>query len=103
VVHQGYEVFNTIPYPVSDYDVTLPKVQRHNVELQFILSVLTAGPVGIADEINKTNVTRTLQSCSSNGTLLQPDKQATPIDAMFASSSPARHGARLPTEIYTRG
>jgi hypothetical protein len=66
-----------------------PGVQRHNVQLQYMLTVLTAGPVGIADQINTTNSTRTLQSCTSNGTLLQPDKPSTPIDAMFAASSSA--------------
>ena len=67
-----------------------PGVYRHNVELQFILSVLTAGPVGIADEVGRTNGTRTLQSCSANGTLLQTDKPATPIDDMFSFAPPSK-------------
>ena len=57
---------------------------------QVIITTLTAGPVGIADEIGRTNVTLVLQACTVNGTLLQPDKPATPIDAMFSPSAPFR-------------
>ena len=51
-----------------------PGVFRHNVELQMLITTLTAGPVGIADEIGFTNATLVLQTCTANGTLLQPDK-----------------------------
>ena len=67
-----------------------PGVHRHNVVLQTLITTLTAGPVGIADEIGFTNTTLVLQTCTANGTLLQPDKPSTPIDAMFSPSPPFR-------------
>ena len=68
---------------------------RSNVQLQVILSILTAGPHGISDEIGHTNSTRVLQTCTQNGSLLHADKPATPIDAMFSPSSPYRPAGEI--------
>lgn len=65
-------------------------VFRHNIVLQVLITTLTAGPIGIADQIGYTNSSLILQTCTTNGTLLQPDKPATPIDAMFSQSALVR-------------
>jgi hypothetical protein len=78
-----------------------PGVFRHNVELQMLITTLTAGPVGIADEIGFTNATLVLQTCTANGTLLQPDKPSTPIDAMFSPSAPFRPPGEI-SQTHTR-
>jgi hypothetical protein len=66
------------------------KHNRSNVELQWVISVLTAGPAGIADQQGYTNFSRTMQACTAHGELLHPDKPATPIDAMFSPHRPYR-------------
>eukprot|EP00039_Didymoeca_costata_P022263 m.4153 g.4153 ORF g.4153 m.4153 type:complete len:922 (-) comp2906_c0_seq1:25-2790(-) len=65
-----------------------PGVVRHNIELQVIINVLTAGPVGIGDQIGMTNATLAMMTCSIAGKLLQPTKPATPIDAMYSPEPP---------------
>jgi hypothetical protein len=80
-------VWSTAHEPAQPYGAG---VYRHNVILQMVLTALSAGPIGIADQIGYTNATLVLQTCTSNGTLLQPDKPATPIDAMFSPTAPFR-------------
>ena len=65
---------------------------------QAMLSVLTAGPVGIADQIGLTNATLVRMMTASNGTLLQPDKPATPISAMFSPG--ASHESRSVDALF---
>ena len=78
-------IWTTAHQPAQPYGTG---VFRHNIVLQVLITTLTAGPVGLADEIGYTNASLLLQTCTSNGTLLQPDKPATPIDAMFSPSAP---------------
>jgi len=46
-------------------------------------SVLTMGPVGLADQLQKTNTTLASMACTRDGTLLHPSRPATPIDATY--------------------
>lgn len=55
--------------------------------------VLLAGGVGISDGAGLGNATLVLMSCAADGTLLQPSRPATPIDAMFLPGWPS--GARV--------
>ena len=43
------------------------------------------GPVGIGDGPGLTNASLIKRSCMSNGTLLQPSKPFTAVDAAFAA------------------
>ena len=59
-------------------------------ELHTLLAVMATGPVGFSDALGQTNVTRILQTCTQNGTLLQPSKAATAIDATLRTESSKR-------------
>ena len=54
-----------------------------NGELNAILAVMTRGPVGPSDGAGQHNVTRLLRTCAADGTILQPERPMTPIDATF--------------------
>jgi hypothetical protein len=48
------------------------------------------GPVGPSDGAGQHNATRLMRTCAADGTLLQPDRPMTPIDAAFRQAvSPA--------------
>eukprot|EP01051_Picozoa_sp_SAG22_P018769 SAG22_NODE_3260_length_1825_cov_1.060255_1_plen_394_part_10 len=49
--------------------------------LQVAVAALSTGPVTPGDLIGATPAELVLRACMSNGTLLQPDRPATPIDA----------------------
>jgi hypothetical protein len=49
-------------------------------ELHTILAVMSTGPVGFSDALNKTNAQRILRTCRADGTLLQPNKPLTTMD-----------------------
>lgn len=68
---------------------------RTDVQLQVIVSILSAGPHGIGDALGHTNATRVLQTCTQDGSLLHADKPATPIDAMFSPSAPFRPAGEI--------
>jgi hypothetical protein len=51
-----------------------------------VVSALTAGPVGPADEIGRMNVTRIMQTCRMDGTLLKPSAPAFQLDSTFAAA-----------------
>lgn len=53
-------------------------------ELQALVSALTAGPVGVGDGVDYINVTRVMQTCRADGTLLKPDRPAWQLDSTFA-------------------
>ena len=53
--------------------------------LQAVVSALTAGPVAPADEIGRLNVTRIMQTCRMDGTLLKPSMPAFQLDSTFAA------------------
>lgn len=52
-------------------------------ELELLMQVLSAGPVGNGDEVNKLNANLLLQACMEDGLLLKPERPAFPIDLMF--------------------
>eukprot|EP01084_Bolivina_argentea_P102731 184027_1 len=56
-------------------------------EMDAIISILSTGPVGIADNINMTNKTIINRMVRKDGILLKPSKAITPIDAMYSSLS----------------
>ena len=58
--------------------------------LHTILALLTTGPVGFSDAVNKTNAQLLLSTCTADGTLLKPSKPATTIDAALSSHLTAR-------------
>jgi len=59
-----------------------------NPEMQLIVAVLSTGPVGIGDQIGKTNISLVKRCCMTDGKILKPDKPATPIDRWFLASGP---------------
>eukprot|EP00054_Salpingoeca_dolichothecata_P019417 m.120711 g.120711 ORF g.120711 m.120711 type:complete len:761 (+) comp23248_c0_seq1:183-2465(+) len=65
-------------------------LSRHTVDMQWVSGSLTAGPLGFSDGIDYINASRILPATDSNGTLLHPDKPATPIDAMYSPGAPTR-------------
>jgi len=56
-------------------------------EADLVGSVLSMGPVGLADQLNKTVASIAATSCSLDGTLLHPSRPATPIDRTFLSNT----------------
>eukprot|EP00051_Salpingoeca_urceolata_P023417 m.397174 g.397174 ORF g.397174 m.397174 type:complete len:909 (+) comp20104_c10_seq16:1837-4563(+) len=72
-------VWSTANQPGNPYHVS-----RKNVELQMIIATLSAGPVGIGDGVGLTNATLVTHVCRTDGLLLQADKAATPLDAMYS-------------------
>jgi len=57
-----------------------------NCELNIIIATLSTGPVGIADKARDTNATLVLRSIGQDGTVMQPDRPATLIDAMMTQT-----------------
>ena len=54
-----------------------------NGELNAILATMSRGPVGPSDGAGRHNATRLMRTCAADGTLLQPERPITPIDATF--------------------
>jgi hypothetical protein len=54
-----------------------------NGELNAILATMSTGPVGPSDGAGQHNATRLLRTCAADGTILQPERPLTPIDATF--------------------
>ena len=71
---------------------------RNNVELQFMLSSLGNGPLGIGDGIGKSNRSRIMQAVEADGSLRKALKPLTPIDAMFGDAS---LGVPIGAEIFS--
>ena len=71
---------------------------RNNVELQFMLSALGNGPLGIGDGIGDSNRTRIMQAVEADGTLRKALQPLTPIDAMFGDPS---LGVPIGAEIFS--
>lgn len=65
--------------PGNYYNNTKP-----NIEMDAAISLLSSGPVWIADMAGLTNRTVAMQTCREDGLLLRPSRAITPIDAMFA-------------------
>lgn len=58
-----------------------------NGELNAILATMSTGPVGPADGAGQHNATRLMRTCAADGTILQPEKPLTPIDASYRQAS----------------
>ena len=54
-----------------------------NGELNAILATMSMGPVGPSDGAGQHNATRIMRTCSADGTILQPERPMTPIDATY--------------------
>ena len=54
-----------------------------NGELNAMLATMSTGPVGPSDGAGRHNATRLLRTCTTDGTILQPEKPFTPIDASY--------------------
>ena len=52
-------------------------------ELEFLMQVLSAGPVGNGDSVENLNKNLLMQSCREDGLLIKPDRPLFPIDLMF--------------------
>ena len=63
-------------------------------------SVLTMGPLGLADARNATNATLAAAACARDGTLLHPSRPATPLDATFLPSKPLGAQGSIETASY---
>jgi hypothetical protein len=57
-----------------------------NVELDYVLAVLSTGPVGLGDGIGYTNVSLARAGFRNDGTLLKPSKPLTAVDSSFVPS-----------------
>jgi len=68
-----------------------------NCELNGLIATLSTGPFGIADKAGDTNKTLVMRSIRKDGLILQPDRPATYVDAMFlqelGSARPKLQGA----------
>ena len=54
-----------------------------NGELNAILATMSTGPVGPSDGAGQHNTTRLMRTCTADGTILQPARPMTPIDATY--------------------
>ena len=48
-----------------------------------VASVLSAGPTAPGDQIGTANVSLVMRTCTDDGTLLKPDRPATPLDSYW--------------------
>lgn len=76
-------IWTTADQPGNKYGVV-----RHNIELQAIVAVLTAGPVGISDGVGFVNASLARSFCRTDGALLIPSYSATPLDSMYGTNHP---------------
>lgn len=81
----------------GEYYYTLPEwwdVQEAFPELQALVSVLTAGPVAVADGIGDTDATLAKRTCRADGVLLKPDRPALAVDAWWSQQAFGHGGPR---------
>ena len=77
--------------------------------LNSAVATLSTGPVAYSDRIGSENRAAIMKSCMANGTLLQPDRAATAIDAVFhrmaftESNRPKPEGVVMATESVVGG
>lgn len=74
------------------------------VELSVAISALSTGGVGLSDPVGGGNATLALSACAADGTLLQPSRPATPLDASFyPARAPAGRITQAPSFIDAGG
>ena len=79
------QVESGLPWPVSSNPGS-------NCELNAVIATLSTGPFGIADAAGTTNRTIVHAGTRQDGLILQPDRPATFIEAMFdGASAPGGH------------
>ena len=69
-------------------------------EADLVAAVLSMGPVGLADKLNTTNSTLAAAACARDGTLLQPSRPATPLDASLDRARPLGDGGSAMATHY---
>ena len=62
-------------------------VERLDVEHDFLVAVLSTGPVGIGDLVNRTNATLLRQCARSDGVILKPSSAAIRIDRFYHAAA----------------
>jgi hypothetical protein len=68
-----------------------------------LLQALSAGPVGVGDEIGKENAGNLRSVAMSDGTLVKPDTAIVPIDATYLSDAAGTGGAMVAATTSTHG
>ena len=77
--------------------------------LNSAVATLSTGPVAYSDRIGSEDRAAIMKSCTANGTLLQPDRSATAINAVFhgmaftESDRPKPEGVVMATESVVSG
>ena len=61
--------------------------ERHNIEHELVVAVLTTGPVGFGDMVNGTNATRLALATRADGVILKPAHTALRIDDFYAAGN----------------
>ena len=56
-------------------------------ELQTLVSALSGGPVGPSDALHQINVSRVMQTCTQDGTLLKPSAPAMQLDSTYTAAA----------------
>jgi hypothetical protein len=68
-----------------------------------VLQVLSAGPVGVGDEIGTENVGNLQRVAMADGTIVKPDTTIVPTDATYLSDAAGTGGAMVATTTSTHG
>ena len=89
---------DTWSVPVQPGNPYGPDATAGFVEVSVVISSLSTGGLGLSDGLALGNVTLALLSCGADGTLLQPSRPATPIDATFAAVTAASAAGSLSGE-----
>jgi hypothetical protein len=75
-----------------------PGALERFVEVSVLISALSTGGLGVSDGLGQGNTSLVMVACGADGTLLQPSRPATPIDATFAAAgAPAGHVWQAPS------
>ena len=61
--------------------------ERHNIEHELVVAVLTTGPVGFGDMVNGTNSTRLALATRADGVILKPAHTALRVDDFYAAGN----------------
>jgi hypothetical protein len=77
---------NVWTMPTQPGSTWAPAAEQY-VELAFVLSALSAGPVGVGDIINNTNRTLVMTSCMSDGRILKASTPSTYLDLVYLPQS----------------
>eukprot|EP00118_Oscarella_pearsei_P005534 m.25502 g.25502 ORF g.25502 m.25502 type:complete len:805 (+) comp28821_c0_seq1:115-2529(+) len=72
------DIWTTADQPGNPYGIS-----SDNINLRTVISIFSAGPVGISDGRNMTNASLIRRTCRDDGVLLKPSKPAIPIDATY--------------------